>query len=961
MKRLGSRLQVQASVLALLTAAAVSQSANAQATSGGADATAAGAVSEIVVTGTNIRGVAPVGSNLMSVNAQQIEKTDAQTIQQILREVPAVTGIAATPQGGNPGNSFYAPTIHDLGSSSSNSTLVIVDGHRISPGSQQQTLTDPNIIPPIALERVEVLAEGASSIYGSDAVAGVVNFITRKKYDGLMLTGQTGFGSHYRTYSGGAIWGTHWDSGNVFLAYDYSNRSSLAYADREYLNRNHIAQGGTNFGTFFCAPAAIRPAGFTTIFPSPTSTTPIANVAANSPCQNTLVGDILPNEIRHNGMLKIRQDVNPNLDVGLDVVLSNVTNIQKMSRGTLTATVFQTGAQANPYYVNPPGVAATSQSVLWNADQLLGPGAKAYNNNSDFYISGTANYKLPHDWRLSGLLVWGGEESSVGNSGLLCVSCANLALNGTTNSGGSLTTPSIPGTNTFVTQTLTGANALDVWNPPGSNRTSAATLAQLTDTINSSVWYYNMGQARIGLDGELFKLPGGPVKLALGAEYVFYSVDMNKTFPNNTGPSSTGSSQFLLYLQRSVESANAEVLIPIIGHDNSLPFVKSFDISISGRYDNYSQIGSTMNPHVSGDWEIADGIKLRANYSTSFVAPQLTSVGDRSRGGLTSFSTYMVSNTTLIVPTAKFPAAAAVPGAACTLTSCTISSTINGIVYNSGPADPQPGKGRSWSIGGDFAPKFIPGFRAGLTFFNTELINQITGGNASYAINSSALTNNLQFFPGGATQAQINAAVGSFPQASAIPSTVYYILSVRQQNILNLTIQGIDADFNYRHSFFGDSTLRLGGSVTYFTKFDQNILGGPTFSVLNTTGFNSTFPSIQTQGRANVGLDFGNLTADAFVNYVGSYKNWSATSVTPVVTANGFPASGGDTVAATTTLDLNLTYKLNRFTKGGTQLYVDVTNAFDARPSFYNSANGYDAYAGNIIGRVVSVGFRTKF
>ncbi len=125
-----------------------------------------------MVTGTSIRGAAPVGSNVVAVGRKEIESTSAQTVQQILRTIPSITGSGATPQGGNPGNSFYAPTIHSLGSSSSNSTLVLIDGHRISPGSQQQTLTDPNIVPPIALERVEVLAEGASSVYGSDAVAG---------------------------------------------------------------------------------------------------------------------------------------------------------------------------------------------------------------------------------------------------------------------------------------------------------------------------------------------------------------------------------------------------------------------------------------------------------------------------------------------------------------------------------------------------------------------------------------------------------------------------------------------------------------------------------------------------------------------------------------------------------------------------------------------------------------------
>ena len=416
------------------------------------DAASADALDAIVVTGTNIRGVSPVGSNLVTVDRVQIDQTGAQTVQQILRTVPSVTGSGSTPQGGNAGNSFYAPTIHGIGSSSSNATLVLVDGHRISPGSQQQQLTDPNMIPPIALERVEVLAEGASSTYGSDAVAGVVNFITRKNFQGFEATAQSGWGADYKTASAGALWGTRWDAGSLMLAYNWSDRSSLAYSARDYLDRNHTSQGGTNFSNFFCAPAAVQPAGSTVIYPSPTATAGVANSAANSPCQNVATGDIVPHEIRQNAMLKIRHDVNSDLNVGLDAVYSHVTNSSDTARGTLTATAFAAGAQANPFYTNVPGSAAASQSLRFDADQLLGPGgAQTYNNANDWYIDGNFEYKINDNWRITGLALEGGEQSYVGNFGLLCVPCADLALNGTT-----VINSNLP---------LSAANALDVWNP----------------------------------------------------------------------------------------------------------------------------------------------------------------------------------------------------------------------------------------------------------------------------------------------------------------------------------------------------------------------------------------------------------------------------------------------------------------------------------------------------------------
>lgn len=921
---------------------------------------------DIVVTGTNIRGVAPVGSNLISVARQDIDETSAQTVQQILRTAPAITGLGATPQGGNPGNSYYAPTIHGLGSSSSNSTLVLVDGHRISPGSQQQTLTDPNIIPPIALERVEVLAEGASSTYGSDAVAGVVNFITRRSYDGLMVTGQAGFGDDYRTYNAGVLWGTRWDTGSVMLAYNYSRRSALAYSDRNFLNRDHRSQGGTNFGTFFCSPATLQPQGVGTIYLSAASDAAVANTSENAPCQKTAAGEIFPREVRNNAMLKIRQDVGDDLTLGLDAAYSRVNNRQAIARGTLTTTVFRTGPQANPFYTNPPGIAAgtaagDSQQVRWDADELLGPGATSFNNATDYYVSGTLEYRLGDNFRITGLGLFGREDSFVGDQGRLCVSCANLALNGTTNSGGDPTKPSIPGTTTIVTGfPLNPGNALDVWNPMGSNRTSDAVLAKLTDNTTQSRWYYSMSQFRLGTDGKLFDLPGGSVRVAIGGEYVHYGLDINRTRPNNTGPSSTGSEFFHLPLERNVESAFGELLMPIIGAGNALPFVQSLNLSLSARYDHYSGIGSTTNPHVALDWEVVDGLKLRGNYSRSFVAPQLTSVGDQSRGGLTSFSGYGASNQTLIVPIANFPLASQIPGVTCNGTTCTVGSSVNGVAINGGPADPQPGKGISWSIGVDFAPHFMPGFRASMTLFNNKLINQITGTSASNAINSAALNSNLQFFPNGATQADIAAVAGDFPQNSVIGSPVYYILSVRQQNVLNLDIQGIDASANYDVPTDRAGTFHIGGSITYFTRFDQSLKGGSTFSVLNTTGFNNTFPSIQTQARGNIGWDIGDISANAFVNFIGGYRNWSGSTVDPLISENGIPVKGGDHVAATALVDLNVAYTLHGGGIDGSQVFLDVTNLFDREPSFYNNANGYDPYSGNVIGRVVTLGFRAR-
>jgi len=170
---------------------------------------------EIIVTGSSIKGVAPVGSNLVTVTRTDLEATGAQTVQQVLKTVPSVVGLQSAGQGAfgsADGSGTNAPTIHGLGASASNSTLVLINGHRLPTSGINHVLADPNILAPMALERVEVLADGASSVYGSDAVAGVINFITRKKVNGFEANVQKGFASGYNSLTAGLLWGQTYDT-----------------------------------------------------------------------------------------------------------------------------------------------------------------------------------------------------------------------------------------------------------------------------------------------------------------------------------------------------------------------------------------------------------------------------------------------------------------------------------------------------------------------------------------------------------------------------------------------------------------------------------------------------------------------------------------------------------------------------------------------------------------------------
>jgi iron complex outermembrane receptor protein len=968
-------------------------------TIGFAQAQTAAPVEEVTVTGTSIRGVQPVGVNLISVGRLEIDNTAAQTVQDILKQVPALSNLgAASGQGNN-----LVPAIHNLGQVASYSTLVLIDGHRFSLGGQTQTLPDPGILPPGAIERVEVLADAASSTYGSDAVAGVINLVTRKDFSGFQASAQHGFGDHFNTLSFSAVAGATWNRGYIMATAAHSYRSPLFSRNRSYLNPDHRAQGGSNDDNNACDTATFQPGGAGGVFLGNAATTPIAAPA----CSQYPYSTVLSQDVRTNGMLKVGYDVSDRFKLTGDVNISDRHSKNPAARGTVNpSTAYMAGsvpavnnataAQDNPFYTaNPAGYggAATFEKVMWNADQLLSqlgvPSPYTTGNAVNWFAHGEAEYDITPTWRVTAMAMYGYEYDEQGNYNTLCSSCANLALNGTTNANGDPTLVPIttPISTVRVTNTpLTAANALDLWNPAASNRTSAATLRSLVDNNQLQSQVYSTTQVRLGTDAKILSLPGGDVSVAGGAEWVRYTLELNSAQPNSTGPSLYGASLLSIPLERHVSSLFGEVLIPIIGEGNALPFIKKLTLNGSARYDRYNDVGDTTNPKVGLDWQVVDDFKFRADFATSFVSPQLSSVGDRSRGGLNNFTCYgascpgaNVSSGTFSVLTASFPSVVGVPlsgGGNCTaaMASCTIAAT-SGTLTQGGPANPRPSKGESWSVGFDTSPSFIPGLTVSATLFNVRYIGVLTGTSLANAL-ALPSQNLINFYPAGLNPTQVAALQSPYSQLrGSLPATTYYILSVRQANFNNVSVQGIDASVNYVLPTDNYGTFDVGGAFTEFLRFKQHASGGQAFySILNTTGTNSTFGAVQTQARLHFGWEMDAFGADLYDNFIGSYRNWggntggAGTAAIPLVKrADGAPLSGGDKVNAQHYFELNVRYNLPNDSflgdaLAGTQLYVDVTNLFDSAPAFYeNGGSGYDAsYTGDPTGRVVTVGVRVK-
>lgn len=929
-------------------------------------------LTEVVVTGSSIRGAPPVGSNLVAVGQEAIQKTGAQTVQQVLRTVPSVVGMGSVGQGAfgsADGAGTNAPTIHGLGASASNSTLILIDGHRFPLSGINHALADPNILAPLALERVEVLADGASSVYGSDAVAGVINFITRRNFNGVEARAQAGYADGYNSYGAGIVGGKTWDGGSMLAAFGYSDRDGLLAYKRDFTARNRLARGGSNLASFFCAPATVQ-VGSGNVFTSPYTGAGVANTPANAMCDTSGVVDLFPSERRYTTMVKVSQSLTDAFTVSGDVVYSDRRNVNRDSRGTVQATIFGPGAtntaQINPFFQAPAGSTATSETIRFDANQLFGPGAKTVAGEETGYVHGEAEYKFGDNWRITAGGTAGFNNSFTDATGALCASCANLALNGATNGGGSTTAVSIPGTTTIVLNTpLTAANALDVFGVGSANRTSAAVLARLTDSETTFRARQTLGDATLKVDGTLFEAPAGPVRVAAGAEYIKYTLEQNVTRPNNTGPATTGSSFLHLDYDRNVKSAYAEALIPVVSAEMEVPFVRTFDVNVSGRYDKYSDFGSTKNPRLAANWGVIEGLKIRANWAKSFVAPALTSRGADALGTTAETNVSLFAGT-LNVPTAAYPQLIGLPGCNPGAVTCTIGGNIAGLQVNGGNAGLDPQKGESWSIGADWDVGFVPRLRLSATWWHNKIHGAITAPQAAFAVNAAGLNSLLTVYgTTPASQAQLAAVTAGRPLTTTIPNQVFFVYNFQQRNALNLWVEGVDLSLNY--SLPTDvGQFSFDAIASYETKFDQQVgTGGAKFSVKNTTGFNTTFPSIKLNSRVGVSWDstFG-LSANVFWNHTGSYRNWSGTTVTPLVrSAQGVPTGGGDKVKAGDFVDLHVAYDFegDDGLTSGLQLFADVNNLFDKDPPFYNSNNGYDTFSGNPIGRLTTIGVRKKF
>jgi iron complex outermembrane receptor protein len=970
----------------------------------------------VTVTGTSIRGQQPVGANVITVNRATIEATGAQTTAQLLVTIPQLNNFGSAAQGGENSSdtTVQAPTIHSLGNSASNSTLILIDGHRLPLTGITHNLVDPSVIPTSAIASVEVLPDGASAIYGSDAVAGVLNFHTRKDYSGWETGVQNTFADNYSSFNFSQLFGHSWEGGGVIAAYNYSSRSNLMNRSRDFITtRQDLRRGAADPSLFVGIPGfgGVAPyGGLQTVTPAagpgiagmatPGAAVPypsdggnfqnltscpvatISTTSANSgsvfvypyvgttaiPRQTTPSGGpgtgvcdtlgietALPSETRNQGLVSVRQQLNDKLSMNMDAVYSARFDTDHNARGSVTnVAVFNpagTGGpafgtnQRNPFYVGVPGAAtnATSQFVSMGFDQLLasqGKGASTKSGDVTIFATLGLDYDAGSDWLLSLGTTFGTDFTFERTSGLLNSPEALLALNGTVNTAGTANTS--PGTsaaadvfglNTVlsVTRALTTANALDVWRPADTNRTSSSVLRSLVDSATNSTSVQNLQNVTLHADGPLMDLWGaGPVKAAVGAEFIHYTQDQTRSRANNTGPNSTSSSFLMITMQRTVYAAFAEFVVPVAGPDMNIPLVRNLVFDFAGRYDHYNDFGDTLNPKISFTWGVIDGIAASASFGTSFTAPALNSMG-RSGDGLYLASSINANNSgaannlvILFNDTRPFNNNAGIAGTfvsnpfscaaagsspvsdAAGNTVVTAASGLaigckivnsggtgsQGLSRNTGNRDLKPEIGQTYSanlVFDDFG-KFwdaLEGLSAHFTYYQAKFTGAVTNIGVATTATAQGLPFLTTFGPANCNSAAscaltppgwsqtdpfIQSFIAGVPLNNPLPARLYSTQSTAQQNAFNLWQNGIDFEINYRMSTEDMGDFSFGLSGNQILRFSQQ--NGPTgviFDIKN--GQNGgRFAGIELTGRLSLNWSMDPFTLGVAFNYQHPYN-----------------------------------------------------------------------------------------
>jgi iron complex outermembrane recepter protein len=847
---------------------------------------ASGDAGDIVVTGSRLRGVAPVGSTITALSRQDIIDSGAVSIDRMLRDIPQVFDLGVSEnsrgQSGGNGNVAFGNSVN-LRGIGPYATLVLVDGHRVISNSRN---VDPSVLPTLGVERVEVIADGASAIYGSDAIAGVVNIIPRRSLNGAEFVAHAGIAGEgdFNEWVLGAAFGHVWDRGQVMVAYEHVFRSSLNGTDRDFFTNDQVRFGGRDYRAVTCNPGNIRIGATNYAIPpgGVTQGTAGALIPGTINRCDTLTGqDLFPEQRYDTVNATATFEITDWLSVFADGFYSRRTFTKQL--GTLTASL--TVPQTNAFFVRPAGFAGTSYIVDRAFTEVSGNDFGGHAEN--WQVTPGIRAQLPGDWVAEAIFGYGENDD------------LSQQLGGVNNAA--------------LTTALASSDPNTAFDPYGLNRTSPAVLAALFNQIDLRPVRARFTGYEARLNGSLVHLPGGNVKLAVGYEGQENEVGIGSARGN------PGTPVVFRNFSRRVDSAYAELLVPLFGPDNARPGFERLEIDAAVRYDDYSDVGSTTNPKFGISYSPVRGLTFRGSYGTSFRAPLISQIYGNSDA--------------LFGQSYQNPAG---------------GPALLGFAYSGANLDLKPEEATTWSVGADVTHGR---FRAGITYFDVEYRNQVE----TYLADLNLLSREAEFAGTGVILRGPEAAArviellaqgvplarGSFPGGN--PANVTLFVDGRNRNLGTSITRGIDVTASYIQPTDHAGTFGINLSGTYLTSYRVSIT--PNGTLIDRR--NTIFQPLKFRARATLSWEMDPVSIQLRATHVGGYTN---NAVTPV-----------ERVSSYTPIDLSVTWTLDdgshSFFGSGFSFGLEVRNMFDVSPPYVNIAisenggGGYDPTSSNPVGR----------
>lgn len=595
----------------------------------------------VEVTGSRIKRVeSETASPVQVLTRSDIEKTGKQSIQEVLRGITA-DGVGSIPTSFSNGfaSGSAAVSLRGLGV---NSTLVLVNGRRMTTyglaDDGTRTFVDLNSLPLEAVERIEVVKDGASAIYGADAVGGVVNVILRKNYRGGSIGGSVGLsgkndGQTTRTSATFGFGSLDEDKFNVFATLEATQQKSIWSKDRGFIGQSDLR----SFGYYDTTNGANRP--YSNAGPTSNSPFGVTRAADGSgarinviKCDTSLI-DPATGLCRYNPL--IEQEVQPAIDrlnlfsrgtLEFSPALTlyaelGIFNTKTKANGTLGANndtgVFKPGDPFNPLVTHgfmtlPAGHPDNTFGVdraLFIRPAELGGRDELTENNVLRLVEGVQGAAFGWDYDLGAAYIR--SKLTQTRTGYIVYDAMRAALNN--------------GTYRITSPSLTDPAVL------------AAISPRLENNAGSSVKSIDFHASR-----ELMQLDGGPMGLAVGSEVRLEASD-SPPVPGTDTASIVGLGFASFSAKRRVQAVFGEL---------SAPVTKWLELTTAARYDRYSDFGGSTTPKIGFKAKPTDQVAIRGTYAEAFRAPGPAETGGSSFG-FTSVGILSQGNPSIKPETAK--------------------------------------------------------------------------------------------------------------------------------------------------------------------------------------------------------------------------------------------------------------------------------------------------------------------